>query len=84
MKKLMGILSVACLCGWLVGCGAEDATSVDAPVTPPTTSGESMTADPSLTTEDPAMSGEVTTPEDSATPEETTTPDESTDDPAAP
>ena len=89
MKKLMGILSVACLCGWLVGCAAEEST--DAPVVTPTetaTPGESMTADPGLTTEDPATTTEepATTSEEPAIPGDTSSeePATTTEDPAAP
>lgn len=34
MKKLMTLLSVACLCGVLVGCAAEDDVDVSDPITP--------------------------------------------------
>lgn len=97
MKKLMGILSVACLCGWLVGCAAEEATDVSDPIVTPTET--PMPGDPGMTTEDPtpavedpapitedpAVSEEPTIPGDTTT-EEPTTEDpaaESTEDPAA-
>jgi hypothetical protein len=70
MKKFLSLLSIACLCGWLVGCAAEETPVESTPVTPTTPGTESMMTPPPEGT---------TTPESTTTPEEgTTTPEEGT------